>query len=539
MDGENAKPPKATQAPTPMMAQYMAIKAAHPGLLLFYRMGDFYELFFDDAVAASAALDITLTKRGKHQGADIPMCGVPVHSHESYLERLIRHGFKVAICEQIEDPAEARKRGAKSLVARDVVRVITPGTLTEDSLLDARAHNHLAALARVGGRFGLAWLDISTGDFTVAAPTLPGIASLMAQVAPGELLVADRVLEAPELFDLFAEWRPAISPLPAARFDSAAAERRLKDAYGVASLDGFGPFDRAEIAAAGALIDYVELTQKGALPRLAAPRRQAPDAVMAIDAATRRNLELVQASDGGRKGSLLGIIDRTLTGAGARLLSARLCAPLTDPVAIARRHDMVEAFFADGRFRDATRAALAGAPDVERALSRLRLKRGGPRDLAAVGDGLERAGRLAGLLADARKSGLVPLAEDLDAASEGLGEHGVLIDRLTRALGADLPLLARDGGFIAQSYAEPLDQLRILRDESRRLVAALQLRYRDETAISGLKVKHNNVLGYFVEVSHNHGDKLLGHDTFIHRQTLASAVRFGTVELGELEDKIA
>ena len=546
MDGENAKPPKAgqaepakPQAPTPMMAQYMAIKAAHPNLLLFYRMGDFYELFFDDAVAASAALDITLTKRGKHQGADIPMCGVPVHSHESYLERLIRHGFKVAICEQTEDPAAARKRGAKSLVARDVVRVITPGTLTEDSLLDARAHNHLAALARVGGRYGLAWLDISTGDFTVAAPTLPGIASLMAQVAPGELLVADRVLEAPDLFDLFAEWRPAISPLPAARFDSAAAERRLKEAYGVASLDGFGTFDRAEVAAAGALVDYVELTQKGALPRLAAPRRQEHDAVMAIDAATRRNLELVQASDGGRKGSLLGIIDRTLTGAGARLLSARVCAPLTDPVAIARRHDMVEAFVADAKFRDATRAVLAGAPDVERALSRLSLKRGGPRDLAAVGDGLERAGRLAGLLAGARKSGLVPLAEDLEAASDGLGEHGVLIDRLTRALGADLPLLARDGGFIAQGYAEPLDQPRVLRDESRRLVAALQLRYRDETAISGLKVKHNNVLGYFVEVSHNHGDKLLGHDTFIHRQTLASTVRFGTVELGELEDKIA
>lgn len=546
MDGEKAKPPKTGKAgsappsaPTPMMAQYLAIKSAHPDLLLFYRMGDFYELFFDDAVAAAAALDITLTKRGKHQGADIPMCGVPVHSHEAYLERLIRHGFKVAICEQTEDPAEARKRGGKTLVARDVVRVITPGTLTEDSLLDARSHNHLAALARVGGRFGLAWLDISTGDFTVAAPPMNGIASLLAQIAPGEFLISDRLLELPELFDLFAEWQTAISAIPAPRFDSAAGERRLKEIFAVASLDGFGAFDRAEIAAAGALVDYVALTQKGTLPRLATPRHQAEGMVMAIDAATRRNLELVQASDGGRKGSLLGVIDRTLTGSGARLLGARLCAPLTESRAVGRRHDAVEAFVGNGQFRDATRAALHGAPDIERAMSRLSLKRGGPRDLAAVGDGLARAATLTGLLADAMKAGLVPLAEDLAAAATALGDHGVLIDRLSRALAPELPLLSRDGGFIAEGYAAPLDHLRVLRDESRRLVAALQIRYRDETGITGLKVKHNNVLGYFVEVSNNHGDKLLGHDTFIHRQTMASAVRFSTVELADLEEKIA
>jgi len=310
---DRARTPKSPSAGagqlTPMMAQFLAIKREHPDVLLFYRMGDFYEMFFDDAVAAAAALDITLTKRGKHGGEDIPMCGVPVHSHESYLERLIRKGFKVAICEQTESPAEARKRGGKTLVARDVVRVVTPGTLTEETLLDARAHNHLAALAQAGGHFGLAWLDISTGDFTVAAPAGRELARLLAQVSPGELLIADRLLEAEDLFELLDEWKPELTVLPAPRFESSAAERRLKEVFKVASLDGFGAFDRGEIAAAGAVIEYVALTQKGHLPRVATPRRQQTGAVMAIDAATRRNLELIQSASGGRAGSLLGVID--------------------------------------------------------------------------------------------------------------------------------------------------------------------------------------------------------------------------------------
>jgi len=524
---------------TPMMAQFLAIKRAHPDVLLFYRMGDFYEMFFDDAVVAAEALDITLTKRGRHDGEDIPMCGVPVHSHESYLERLIRKGFKVAICEQTESPAEARKRGGKTLVARDVVRVVTPGTLTEDTLLDARAHNHLTALAQVGGRFGLAWLDISTGDFTVAAPTERELASLLAQVSPGELLIADRLLEAEDLFELLNEWKPVLTVLPAPRFDSSAAERRLKETFKVASLDGFGAFDRGEIAAAGAVIEYVALTQKGHLPRVASPRRQQTGTVMAIDAATRRNLELVQSVSGGRAGSLLGVIDRTLTGAGARLLSARLTAPLTDPRAIGSRLDMVEAFVGDSDCRDAVRATLRGTADIERALGRVTVGRGGPRDLAAIRHGLTAAGQVRSLITEAHSAGLIPLADDLAATAGALGEHTILVDRLDRALADDLPLLARDGGFIAQGYAAPLDELRVLRDESRKLVAALQGRYRDATGIGPLKVRHNNVLGYFVEVPQSHGDKLIGDDAFIHRQTLASAVRFTTVELGELADKIA
>jgi DNA mismatch repair protein MutS len=384
--------PDATVGPvTPMMTQYLEIKRAHPDHLLFYRMGDFYELFFDDAVKASAALDITLTKRGRHDGADIPMCGVPVHSHEAYLARLIRHGFKVAVCEQVEDPAEAKKRGAKAVVRREIVRLVTPGTLTEDTLLDARRHNYLAALAEAGRRLGLAWLDISTGEFSVQPVEPPRLAAALARLDPGELLVSERLLQRQDLFECFAEWRSAMTPLPNGRFDSENARRRLETVYGVRALDGFGSYGRAELAAAGALVDYVDLTQKGRLPRLSPPRRVAEGAALEIDAATRRNLELDRTLAGERRGSLLGTVDRTVTGAGARLLAARLAAPLTDPAVIARRLDMVQFFVEERPLREAVRAELRRCPDMERALSRLTLGRGGPRDLAAVRDALDAA----------------------------------------------------------------------------------------------------------------------------------------------------
>ncbi len=519
---------------TPMMAQYLDIKRRHPDALLFYRMGDFYEMFFDDAVAAAAALDIALTRRGRHEGREIPMCGVPVHSHETYLERLIRAGFKVAICEQTEDPAEARRRGPKTVVAREVVRVVTPGTITEDGLLDARAHNHLAAVAQVNGAWGLAWLDLSTGSFAVAAPAAPALAALLAQVAPGELLAPDSLADDPAL----AEWTDATTRLPAVRFDSAAAARRLAEAYGVATLDSFGGFGRAEIAAAGALIDYVDLTQKGRRPRLSPLRRQADGAVMAIDAATRRNLELTRALDGGRRGSLLDVVDRTRTPGGGRLLAARLAAPLTDPAAIGVRLDMVGFFVSDAGARDAVRETLAGCPDIERGLGRLCLGRGGPRDLAALRDALGRADALRQRLTADDAGGLAPLPAGIADAAARLGPHRVLVDRLTRALAANPPPLARDGGVIAEGYVAALDEQRALRDESRRLIGALQASYAKTTGIAALKIKHNNVLGYFIEVSANHGDKLLGDQGFIHRQTTASALRFTTTKLADLADGI-
>ncbi len=525
------QPPPAT----PMMAQYLDIKSRHKDALLFYRMGDFYEMFFDDAVQAAATLDITLTRRGRHKDADIPMCGVPVHSHESYLERLIRAGYKVAICEQTEEPEKARERGSKSVVAREVIRVITPGTLTEDNLLDARAHNHLAAVACVNGAWGAAWLEMSTGEFTVAAPRPDGVAALLAQVSPGELLAPEVLGDTPAL----RAWDTVLTTLPAVRFDSAGAARRLGEIYRVATLDSFGNFSRAEIAAAGALIDYVDLTQKGRRARLAPPRRQEDGAVMAIDAATRRNLELVTALDGKRRGSLLDVIDRTQTAGGGRLLAARLAAPLTDIAAIDARLDSVGFFAAVDTAREAVRDSLANCPDLERALSRICVGRGGPRDLAALRDTLQRAAALAAALRTAGADGLAPLPAALAAAVSRLGPHDVLIDRLTRALGPNPPLLARDGGFIAAGYAEALDEQRTLRDESRRLISGLQTNYAKETGIAALKIKHNNVLGYFVEVNAGSGRRLLDNDGFIHRQTMASAMRFTTTALAELADNIA
>jgi len=522
---------------TPAMTQYFAAKRAHPDCLLFYRMGDFYELFFEDALKAAPLLDIALTKRGQHGGQDIPMCGVPAHALDGYLAKAIRRGCKVAICEQMENPEEAKKRGAKAVVRREVTRIVTPGTITEETLLDSASHNYLAALADAGGALGLAWLDVSTGDFFVQPAETPELAAALARLEPGELLLPDRLLQRPTLFELFGEWKAVLSPLPSARFDSDNGRRRLETLYGVKALDGFGAFSRAELAAAGSLVDYVELTQAGKLPRLAAPRRMLRGAVMEIDAATRRNLELLRNLSGERQGSLLATIDRTRTGAGARLLGAWLAAPLTDAAGIAARQDMIGVFVADERLRDSLRERLRRVPDLERALSRLTLGRGGPRDLAAIRDGLAGAVELRGLLAQPPQ--LTPLPEGLANIHRDLGHHAELIDRLTRALANDLPLLSRDGGFIAAGYSADLDELRTLRDASRRLIVELEGRYRGETDIPSLKIRHNNVLGYYVEATSTHADKLLKHDSFIHRQTMASAMRFTTVALGDLEQRIS
>lgn len=513
--------------PTPMMAQFLEIKEAHPDSLLFYRMGDFYEMFFDDAKQAAASLDIALTKRGKHLGEDIPMCGVPVHSADQYLARLIRDGFRVAVCEQIEDPAEAKKRGAKSVVKRDVVRLVTAGTLTEDSLLDARRNNYLLSIARSRGAFGVAWLDMSTGELSVSATVEAGLPAELARLDPGEILLPDTLVE--DGPGMFADWDDRLTPLPSSRFDSVSAEKRLKQVFEVNALDGFGAFTRAEIAAAGAVVDYVDLTQKGKLPPILPPQRIEPGAAMGLDQATRRNLELTMTLSGSRQGSLLSVIDRTVTGAGGRRLTADLSGPLTDPGAIDARLDMVQ-FFHDadarrGDFRDAVRRA----PDIERALSRLGLVRGGPRDLASIRDALIAASAARHTLGKAGPAEVLTLSQRLEG-------HGQLLDVLTNALNEEVPLLARDGGFIREGHDPALDEVRVLRDEGRKHIAALQKTYADQTGVATLKIRHNNMLGYFVEVQQRHAEKL--GDDFIHRQTMAQAMRFTTVELGELEGSI-
>ncbi|MHC8507987.1 MAG: DNA mismatch repair protein MutS [Rhodospirillales bacterium] len=522
---------------TPMMVQYLKIKAEHADCLLFYRMGDFYELFFEDAERAAAALDIALTKRGKHQGCDIAMCGVPAHSHETYLQRLIRKGFRVAVCEQAEAPEDAKKRGPKSVVRRGVVRVVTPGTLVEDNLLDARRNNYLLAAAEARGETGLAWIDLSTGAFHTQPAGEAHIAAALSRLDPAEILVSETFAAKPERFDWLADWRDRLRVEPASRFDSVNALRRLLDHFGVGSLDGFGTFSAAETAAAGAVLDYVSLTMMGAAPRLDPPRPFGEGAVMEIDGATRRNLELTQTMSGARAGSLLSVIDKTLTGAGGRLLAARLAAPLTDPAAISARLDAVQFFVEQESLRAAAREILRKTPDLERALSRLGLGRGGPRDLAAVRDAAAQARALRTAVESAAAGRPAALDEDI----QNLGLHDTLIERLSRALSDDLPVQARDGGFIRAGYLDALDEARELRDESRRLIAALEAGYKSETGAASLKIKHNNVLGYFLELSARQADKIpiAADSKFIHRQTMANAVRFTTTELGGLESKIA
>ena len=537
-----SKKKKNPNAITPMMAQYLSIKEEHPEGFLFYRMGDFYELFFDDAVKAAAVLNITLTKRGKHMGSDIPMCGVPVHSHETYLNRLIQEGFKVCVCEQTEDPAETKKRGPKAVVRREVLRVVTPGTLSEDTLLDARRNNYLAAVAKTSGSLGLAWVDISTGIFIMQGLQACDLEAALARIGPGELLVPDVLLGIEEMSATFADWKEAISPLPISRFDSVNGTKRLQEFYGVKSMDAFGDFSRPELAAAGALMDYLELTQKGRRPRLTPPRQLAKGSVMEIDAATRRNLELNLTLTGSVKNSLLGIIDQTLTGPGARLLGAHLAAPLTDPAGIILRLDMVQYFANSEHIRNSVRETLKHCPDMERALSRLTLGRGGPRDLAAIGNGLKVGSQMQALLEKTKQVSCVSseIPRGIISALSDLGVHDKIIERLDFALALELPLYARDGGFIAPAYSPKLDEMRTHRDESRRLIAELQAHYGEKTGIQALKIKHNNVLGFFVEVSVKNAEKiaLYSEGTFIHRQTMAGAVRYSTVELGELEKSI-
>ncbi|MGQ2950790.1 MAG: DNA mismatch repair protein MutS [Agrobacterium sp.] len=525
-----------------MMEQYIEIKANNPGSLLFYRMGDFYELFFDDAVEASRSLGIMLTKRGQHMGYDIPMCGVPVHAADDYLQKLILRGYRVAVCEQVEDPAEAKKRGSKSVVRRDVVRLVTPGTLTEEKLLSPTESNYLMALARIRGsaeaQFALAWIDISTGVFRLAETTLTRLLADIWRIDPRELIVADSLFHDEELRAVFDVLGRVAVPQPAILFDSATAEGRIARYFNVSTLDGFGTFSRVEMAAAAAAVAYVEKTQIAERPPLGAPERESAASTLFIDPATRANLELVKTLSGERDGSLLHALNRTVTGGGARMLAERLMSPLTDPDKINARLDAVAYLIDDVSLCDDLRDALKHVADMPRALSRLALERGGPRDLGAIRQGLASAEKIATIL----DGGLLP--DELATALKDLKAlPGGLEAMLGSMLADDLPLLKRDGGFLRDGANPELDEVRALRDQSRRVIAGLQLKYADETGIKSLKIKHNNVLGYFIEVTAGNADVMMATDEakarFIHRQTMAGAMRFTTTELADLESRIA
>jgi DNA mismatch repair protein MutS len=536
-------PADGTARATPVMAQYLDMKRAYPGSLLFYRMGDFYELFFADAEVAARDLGIALTRRGKHLGEDIPMCGVPVHAADGYLQKLIRMGHRVAVCEQMEDPADARKRGSKAVVRRDVVRLVTPGTLTEDTLLDQRAHNFLASLARVraSGDLALAWADISAGDLAVMSTAADRLAADLARLDPREILVSDQLLADPDISHVLDGAGSPVTPSPASRFDSDVGERRLKEHFGVAALDAFGSFSRAEVASLGGLIDYILLTQVGHVPHLRHPRREEAQSHLLIDGATRNNLELTRTLAGEQRGSLLATIDFTVTAGGARALAQRLVNPLTDPAAINARLDAVAHFLANVDLRTELRSTLKSLPDLERALARLSLARGGPRDLAAIRDGLKAARDLAVQLDRRNDLGGMP-ATVVAFHNQFAGADHDLAALLDVALADDLPLISRDGGFVRRGYLADLDENRALRDETRDVIAGLQTRYAEATGIKSLKVRHNNVLGYFIEVTAQNAGVLQSPEqaaTFIHRQTIANAMRFVTTELAALEQRIA
>ncbi|MGG6893394.1 MULTISPECIES: DNA mismatch repair protein MutS [Rhizobium] len=527
---------------TPMMEQYIEIKANNPGSLLFYRMGDFYELFFEDAIDASRALGITLTKRGQHMGQDIPMCGVPVHAADDYLQKLISLGFRVAVCEQVEDPAEAKKRGGKSVVRRDVVRLVTPGTITEEKLLSPSESNYLMTLTRIRGgaepQLALAWIDISTGVFRLAETEASRLLADILRIDPRELILPDTMFHDPELKPVFDILGRTAVPQPAVLFDSASAEGRITRYFGVSTLDGFGTFSRAELAAAAAAIAYVEKTQLAERPPLGLPERESGASTLFIDPATRANLELVRTLSGDRNGALLKAIDRTVTGGGARLLAERLMSPLTDPQRINERLDSIGFLTEEPSLSSDLRAALRHVPDMPRALSRLALDRGGPRDLWAIRQGLAAAADVGRML------GTALLPEELKAALAGLSALPADLEALLAATLADeLPLLKRDGGFLREGANAELDEVRALRDQSRRVIAGLQLQYAEETGIKSLKIKHNNVLGYFIEVTAGNAgpmtDTSEAKARFIHRQTMANAMRFTTTELADLESRIA
>ncbi len=519
---------------TPSMQQYLTLKAAHKDYVLFYRMGDFYELFFDDAVKASQILDIALTKRGKHAGADIPMCGVPVHSSDMYLERLIAYGCKVAICEQMEDPAEAKKRGYKAIVHRDVVRIVTPGTITEESLLDARQASFLAGLASHQGEVALAWLDITTGEFSVSSLAQSNLNAELARIAPREILIADTLCESAGMQAIVQEWRGKLTVQPQSVFDPRRSERLLKETYAVTSLEAYGQFTAAQLAACGALLDYVRLTQKTSLPRLDAPKIVQSSEHMLIDAASQRNLELMITLSGERKGSLFSVIDETITAPGARMLASWLMSPLTDCQRIAGRQDTISCLLEAEPLRAHIRAYLKESSDVERSLSRLNLGRGGPRDMLAVMQGLLCAHRVRVQL---EKQESPELSQVLELLRGQLGGHEELIELLGSAIKTDCGLFARDGNFIAQGHSAVLDELRSLRDEGKRLIAALQQKYIEQTGINILKIRFNNVLGYYIEITQAHQSKVTAD--FIHRQTLVGNLRYTTVELSELAHKIS
>lgn len=518
---------------TPAMQQYIALKKEYPDCLLLFQMGDFYEIFFDDALKASSALDIALTKRGKNAGVDIPMCGVPHHAADAYIEKLMRQGFKVALCDQQEDPKEAKKRGgSKAVVKREIVRILTPGTLTEESMVEARQSLYLCALAREGKNVSLAWVDITTGEFITSLTSPENLAADLARLAPKEILLSDALMREANVWEVLKEYRQGLTPQAASLFAPAKAARVSEQFFGVAGTEALKALTPAEQGASAAILDYLLLTQKDKLPKLNLPRRFERERYLVMDASTRRNLELSFSLSGQTAGSLLSVIDRTLTAPGARRFRQYVQAPLMEAAAINARLDQVDYFVEKDALRKALREQLRGLPDMERALARIEMGRGNPKDMLSIRVALAQALKMLGIYEQTGREG--PLA--ITQCFEKLGSHEPLLNLLNAAMADQAPYHAREGNFIRAGFNATLDQYREARDHADEAKIKLRDQYRAETGVATLKIGDNNLIGLYIEVSAQHLTKM--GDPFVHRQTMAGAVRYTTPELKALEQRV-
>jgi DNA mismatch repair protein MutS len=520
---------------TPMMQQYLEIKAQYQECLLLYRMGDFYELFFDDAIIASKILDIALTKRGKTDSQDIPMCGIPFHALDNYLPRLIKAGHKAAICEQMESPEEAKKRGSKAVVKRDIIRIVTPGTITEENLLDARHSNYLISIVEHGAHLTLAWLELSTGEFiTSSTLSIDQLAIELSRTQPKEILLSDKLYSQENIRSMLAEWKTHITTQVNSFFDEKRCEQKLCSFYQVSTIKSFGNFTGAQIAACGSIIEYLSITQKDSITRLSPPRIIHNNDIMIIDASTRRNLEITHTTSGEFKGSLLHSIDYTITNGGSRLLYHTINSPITSSALINERLDAVEFLVRERTLRNNIRNQLKSIADIERALSRLLLERGGPRDLVIIKTSLISASIICELMIEHEAS----MPNMLKNHMHNLCGHAAIINLLQEAIKDEVGMLARDGGFIKPEFHPRLAELSNLGNDSKQKLEELRERYRQQTGITNLKIEQNNVIGFYIEVTHQNASKLQNNHDFIHRQTMVSGVRYTTIELKNLETEI-
>ncbi|MDR2609326.1 MAG: DNA mismatch repair protein MutS [Rickettsiales bacterium] len=546
---------------TPVIEQYLNLKAQYKDHLLFYRLGDFYELFFDDAVKAAKLLNIVLTKRGNSCGQDIPMCGVPAHSSESYLHKLIDLGFKVAICDQLETADEAKRRGYKSIVKRDVVRIVTPGTIIEDSLLEDKSNNYLASIVEQNGEYAIGWLELSTGKFFHTLTNLKALDSDLLRISPKELLISEKLAEDEKIRSILKNYKISITQHAQSFFEYNKSHRTLCEFYKIRELGVIGNFSKVEIMACGALLEYVRVTHRGSIPRLELPKPYRQQSFMLIDASARRNLELFSTQFGEKKGSLISVIDHTVTASGGRLLKQMLASPLACPKAINLRIGTVEFFVNSHEARKKIREILSNIPDIERSLSRLMLGRGSPKDMNLLKIGLGKTLELSEFLCKIESgtnesllrqyviqvadTGIQPTSRagmtvksdenELSTIHKSLGNHKELFELLNDAVLDNNLSSAKEGGFINPKYNQELSELSYVLNNSNKLITKLRESYRDLTGIAALKILHNNILGYYIEVSANHK---LTSDIFIHRQSLANSMRYTTNELKELENKI-